>query len=766
MVRRTLAAIAISILLGASAAAAADDAAIVVAGNHRLGADSIKAYFHASENGRLTDADLDAALKAMYRSGEFSKVAIRRDGAAIRVTIDENPVIARLVFEGNRKLSDDKLKQLLQSRKDGPLSKPTVQEDVERLLEAYHRSGRFNAEIRPQTIGQANGRVDLVFEIKEGERVGIRQIVFTGNNAFGARVLKDAIKSGETNVLSFLLDNDLYDADKVEADRAQLLRFYRARGYVDASVRSAITTYDPDQKSFVLNFTIAEGVQYRLRTVTIDSVLRDVNGDGLRGLLRTRDGDIYNADAVESGADAMSKDIAKQGKPFVDVRPQLMQSTDGHVIDVVYRVEQGAPLYVERIEIHGNTTTRDNVIRREIEIGEGDAYNRALIDAAEARLTKLGYFKTVKLTKKPGSSPDRIVLDVAIEEQNTGNFSVSGGYSDRDGWLGEVSISDRNMFGRGEIGKLSVSYGQYSKGFDVGFTEPYIFGQRVSLGVDLFGKQTDSSSYQSYSNTVYGASVTVGTPISDTTALSWIYSIRNQSVTLDPTRGISSIPVQEAAAAGPQWVSTIGSGLTYDTLNSERSPSSGFKVRVNNDLAGLGGDVRFARNTDDLRFYHELPGDIVGVVHAQTGYITPWGGQSLPLLDGFFGGPQLVRGFASNGFGPRDLTPGTTNDNLGGNAFWATSYELQSSIPFVPQSVGLKAAVFADAGSLWGTGASKYSPALSSSLIGNSRSARSSVGVGLVWDSILGPLRLDYAYPLSKTSYDVTQRVHFGYGGF
>jgi outer membrane protein insertion porin family len=765
MVRWTIAAIAICGLLGASVATA-DEPAIAVEGNHRLGVDSIKAYFHAGESGHLSDADLDAALKAMYRSGEFGKVAIHRDGRIVRVTIDENPVIGRIAFEGNRKLSDDKLKPLLLSRKDGPLSRPMVQEDVERLLEAYHHSGRFNAEIAPQTIGQANGRVDLIFEIKEGERVGISQIVFTGNNAFAGRVLKDTIKSGETNFLSSFLDNDLYDPDKVEADLGLLLRFYRAHGYADATLTSAVSTYDPVKKSFVLNFAIVEGAQYRLRTVTIDSTLRGVGGDGLRGLVQPRDGDIYNADTIESAADAMSRDIAKQGKPFVDVQPRLQRSPDSHVIDVVYKVEQGAPLYVERIEIHGNTTTRDNVIRREIEIGEGDAYNRALVETAEARLKKFGYFKTVKLTRKSGSAPDRVVLDVAVEEQNTGNFSVSGGHSDQDGWLGEVSISNSNMFGRGEIGKLSISYGQYSKGFDVGFTEPYILGQRVSLGLDLFGKQTDSSSYQSYNNTVYGASATVGTPISDTTALSWTYSIRNQSVSLDPSRGLSSIPVREAAAAGPQWVSTIGSGLTYDTLNSERSPSSGIKLRVNNDLAGLGGDVRFARNTDDLRYYHELPFDIVGIVHAQSGYITPWGGQSLPLLDGFFGGPQLVRGFASNGFGPRDLTPGTTNDNLGGNAFWATSYELQSPIPFVPQSVGLKAAVFADAGSLWGTGASKYSPALSSALIGNSRAVRSSVGTGLVWDSILGPLRVDYAYPLSKTSYDVTQRVHFGYGGF
>ena len=765
MHRRRVAAVAAAAGLLTGAVAAASETPISVEGNHRLGLDSIQAYFHPTDGG-LTDGDLDAALKAMYRSGEFAKVTIRREAGIVHVKVDENPVIARVVFEGNKKLSDAKLQPFVQSKKDGPLSRALVHDDVERLLDAYHHSGRFSTEITPKTIAQGNGRQELVFEIKEGERTGIREVTFSGNTAYPARTLKDAIKTGESNLLSFLLDNDLYDPDQVEADRDRLQRFYRAHGYADATVKSAVTTYDPDRKSFVLNFSIDEGQQYHVGAVTIDSTLGDIDGSVLRSQSQLREGDSFNADLIDKSADAMSRDLARYGKPFADVKPELVRSADRRAVDVIYRVSKALPLYVERIEIHGNTTTRDNVIRREIEIGEGDPYNRAQVETAETRLKKLGYFKTVKFTRKQGSSPDRVVIDVVVEEQNTGNFWISGGYGDQDGWMGEITVSDKNLLGRGEIGKVSVSYGQYSKGFDVGFTEPYIFGQRVSLGVDLFGKQTDSSSFQSYSSLVYGGSLTIGTPISDTLGAAWTYSLRNQSIALDPTRGVSSIPVQDAAAAGPQWVSMIGYGLTYDTLDSERSPTSGLKIRTSNDFAGLGGDVNFLRNTNDLRYYHELPAGITGIVHAQTGYITPWGGQSLPLIDGFFGGPTLVRGFAPNGFGPRDLTPGTTHDNLGGNAYWATSYELQSPIPFIPQSMGLKAAVFADAGSLWGNGASKYRPSLSSSFVGNSRAVRSSVGAGLVWDSILGPLRVDYAYPISKAPYDVTQRVHFGYGGF
>jgi outer membrane protein insertion porin family len=301
---------------------------------------------------------------------------------------------------------------------------------------------------------------------------------------------------------------------------------------------------------------------------------------------------------------------------------------------------------------------------------------------------------------------------------------------------------------------------------DLAFTDPYAFGQHVSLGFDISDKESVANEYQSFNSTTYGATITAGTPLTDTLALSWRYSIQNQALSLDPSMGVASLPVQEAAAAGAQWVSSVGSGVTYDTLDNERSPTSGMRIDVNNDVAGLGGDVKYMRNTDQFRYYAQFPDDIVGMAKAQTGYITPWGGQSLPLLDNFFGGPSLVRGFAPNGFGPRDLTPGTTMDNIGGNAYWATTYELQAPFPFIPQTIGLKASVFADAGSLWSTGASSYSPALSSSLVGNSSVIRSSVGAGLVWDSILGPIRVDYAYPISKASYDITQRLNFGYGMF
>ena len=518
----------------------------------------------------------------------------------------------------------------------------------------------------------------------------------------------------------------------------------------------------------IVIFKIDEGPQYRFGKVDIDSRLKTVAAAELMQYLRTQSGEVYDADAVDKTVGDLAMQLAKSGEPFANVSVHNERLAGGHLINVVYTIDLGKRLYVERIEIRGNTKTRDEVIRREFDFGEGDAYNRALVDRGERHLKALGYFKTVKIDTKPGSASDRVVLDVAIEEQQTGDFSVAGGYSTTDGWLAQVSIGDKNFLGTGDIAKATAMYGQYARGFDLSFTDPYALGPRVSLGGDLFGKQTFANSNQSYDTLLYGAKLLLGTPLSDQLGMTWNYSIYNQGVSL-PAGNIASLPIQEAAQAGPSWVSSIGNSVVYSTIDDARHPTDGIRVQTNNDFAGLGGATKFARTTEDIRYYHPIAGDVVGMVRTQGGYITPWGGQPLPLIDGFFGGPQLVRGFAPNGFGPRDITPGTTMDNVGGNVYWTSSAELQAPVPLVPADAQLKAALFSDVGSLWANGASSVSSlnTLSpSQQIANSRALRASAGASLIWDSPFGPLRVDYAYPFAKQPYDVTQRLQFTAGGW
>jgi outer membrane protein insertion porin family len=760
------------------AAAQKASADIVVEGNRRVEADTVRSYFHPVPGERLDAAKIDAGLKALYATGLFQDVRIREAGGRLVVTVVEAPVINKVAFEGNKRVKDEQLTAEIQSKPRGPYSRATVHADVERIIDVYRRAGRYGVRVDPKVIELPNNRIDLVFEIKDGARTSVRDINFVGNHAFSARQLRDAIKTTTTNILSFLKSTDVYDPDRVEADRDLLRRFYLKQGYADARVISAVAEFDPAKHGFVITFTVDEGDLYHFGAVDIQSNVRDVDAAALRGRLKTHAGDKYNAEAIEKTTEDLAIEVSKRGYAFAQVHPRPDRDNAARLINLVYVLEEGPRAYIERINIRGNTKTRDWVIRREFDIAEGDAFNKVLLDRAERRLKGLGYFKTVKITNESGSAPDRVVINVDVEDQQTGEFTISGGYSTVEGPLAEVSVVERNLLGTGRVVKASVTYGEYVKAVDVGFVEPYFLGSRASAGVDVFGKQTIANSYQSYGTDTYGASFSVGMPVTENVGTQWRYSLYNQDLTLapylapcspsnPPPCGQASLPVQQAALNGPAWVSTVGNTVAYDSRDNKKNPKSGIYTEIKQDVAGVGGDEKFIRTTGDVRYYHEVAPDIVAMGRVQGGFAAGWDGQQVPLMNSFFGGPQMVRGFAPNGFGPRDLTPGSTMDNVGGTRYFVSTAEVQSPIPTLPSEFGLKLAVFADAGSVWGYGGPVYFPSFGKSIqLADSTFVRSSVGAGLVWDSPLGPLRVDYAFPLTKTSYDVLQPLHFGYGGF
>jgi outer membrane protein insertion porin family len=570
-------------------------------------------------------------------------------------------------------------------------------------------------------------------------------------------------------VLSFLTGGDVYDPDRVAADREQLRQYYRSKGYADASVPQATAEYDPARRGFTLTFSIDEGPLYHFGDISMVCNVPGLDPEKLRHLLLIRTGAVFDGGALDKTTEIAGTEMAKLGFPFAQAVTRTTRDPDTRRIDVALVIEQGPRTYVERIDIHGNTRTRGYVIRREFDIAEGDAYNKALIDRAERHLKNLNYFKTVKISTKPGSVSDRVVLDVEVAEQSTGDFSISGGYSTTDGVLAEVKAGENNFMGTGQVLKSSVTYGQYSQGADLSASDPYFLGSRISAGVDIFAKQTDANSYQSYGSDIYGATVQFGTPLNEQVGVQWRYSISRQDVTLDPTSlaAAPSLPIQQAALAGPAWVSAVGDTISYNTLDNTKNPTSGISSQLKQDLAGLGGDVNFLRTTEDVRYYQALDSDLVGMVRAQGGYITGWGGQQVPLIDSFFGGPTLVRGFAPDGFGPRDLTPGTTMDNVGGSMYWATTAELQSAIPGVPQEYGLRASAFVDAGSVFHYGGPTTFPGSTQSMqLANANIVRSSVGVGLTWGSPFGALTVNYAVPITKAPYDVVQPLGFSAGPF
>jgi len=779
-------------LVATTAAVAQTASSIVVEGSRRVEADTIRSYFKPGPGGRLSPEQEDEALKALLATGLFSDVRISHAGNRLVVTVVENPVINRVAFEGNKKAKDDQLTAEVQSKPRGTLSRPTVQADVQRIIEIYHRSGRFDVSVSPKIIELPNNRVDLVFEITEGQKTGVKDLRFVGNNAFSSGRLKDVIKTSESNFLSFLQTTDIYDPDRVEADRDLLRRFYLKHGYADVRILSAVGEYDPAKKGFIVTFTIDEGGQYRVGTVDIVSNVHAIDPTSLRTQLKLGPGSVYNADLVEKSVEAITITAAKNGYAFANVRPRGDRNFETKTINLVFAVEEGARAYIERINIRGNTRTRDYVIRREFDLAEGDAYNRALIDRGERRLKNLNYFKTVKITNEPGSAPDRVVVNVDVEEQPTGEFSVSGGYSTADGLIGELSVADRNLMGRGQYAKAAFTYGQRVRGVDLSFVEPFFLGYRMGAGIDLFARQNLASNYVSYDSQVIGTNLRLGFALTEEIAFQPRYSFYQQKITLpsqydncqfssltpgnggpgvSPTReaagldtfvnvpfgcyadGEASLAVRKELAAGPVNVSLLGYTLNYNTLDNNRSPTSGLFAELKQDFAGVGGDVNFIRTSIETRKYYEVFSDVISVLKLQAGHIQPWGNQGLRMLDEFQMGPNLVRGFQPAGIGPRDLTPGTTNDALGGSIYWGASVEAQTPLYFLPKDIGIKVAAFADAGSLWSyKGPTFWSVTGETLLVGldSASMIRSSIGAGLIWDSPLGPLRFDLAYPITK----------------
>jgi outer membrane protein insertion porin family len=733
---------------------------IVVEGNRRVESDTIRSYFRPGPGGRLGPQEVDEGLKALYATGLFSDVHTGHSGGRLVVSVVENPVLNRVAFEGNKKAKDEQLKAEVQSKPRGTLSKPTVQADVQRIIEIYHRSGRFDVSVVPKIITLPNNRVDLVFEIKEGEKTGVKEIVFKGARAYSHGRLKDVIKTSVSNWLSFLQTGDIYDPDRVEADRDLLRRFYLNHGYADVRIVSAVGEYDPAKKGFVVTFTIDEGSQYRVGAIDVISNVKAIEPSTLRGKIKFSTGSVYSASLLEKSVEAMTIEAAKRGYAFATVRPRGDRNFEKKIINLAFVVEEGARAYIERINVRGNIRTRDYVIRREFDIGEGDAYNRALIDRAERRLKNLNYFKTVRITNEPGSAPDRVVINVNVEEMATGEFSIGGGYSTSDGFIAEASIADRNLMGRGQFAKASVSYGQNARGFELSFVEPYLLGYRMSGGIDLFAKQNLATSYVSYDSKTIGTNLRLGFALTEELSLQPHYSIYRQEIALDSkyncypasdTCQPASLAVRKELAAGPVVVSMVGYSMSYNTLDNNKAPTSGLLATLKQDIAGVGGDVNFVRSSGEIRNYYEVLPDVVGVVKLQGGNVMGWGGEDLRMLDHFQMGPNLVRGFAPAGIGPRDLSSGSTNDALGGTLYWGAGVEFQTPLYFLPKSIGIKLATFADAGSLWDyQGPTTYGSQTLEVGLGDASMIRSSVGVGLIWDSPLGPLRFDLAYPLKK----------------
>lgn len=809
----------IAVLVPVLLAAPARAATIEVVGNERVDSETIRSYFAGTD-----PAAINKGVKDLYATGLFSDVHVSRAGGGVIIHVAENNVINRVFFEGNSKVKNEQLQGEIQSKSRGPYSKTIVDADVQRILDIYRRAGQAAATVTSRTVSLPNGRVDVVFHIEEGDKTGVKSIVFVGNHVYSSAKLRDLMESTEMNWFSWFKSSDVYDPDKIASDLELIRRFYLKNGYADFRVIGSDARYDPAQKGYVITITVEEGVQYTVAGVDIESHIPAIDAASLRSYLRFSKGEIYNGDLVQKTSEGLTKEVMQRGYAFSQVHPRGDRDPATRTVKVVFVIDQGPRVYVERIDIRGNTRTRDYVIRREFDISEGDAYNKVMVDRAERRLNGLGFFKKVKITTEQGSSPDRVIIVVNVEDQSTGSFSVSGGYSTMDGIIGEVSVQETNFLGRGQFVRLAISGGQYSKGVTFSFTEPYFLDHRLAAGFDVYAKDSSTSPYMYYDNFTYGGTLRFGLPVTDEITFAPRYSGYASTISIPnnskypyndcpgtgfPIPGVTpgyngtaasstnnclgngeaSLALKQAQ--GTTITSMPGFTLTYNSLDNNKNPSSGIHSDLREDFAGAGGDEHYLRSTADFRYYHSIwdQFDIVGLVHLQGGYLQALGNNGLRIVDNFMLGPTLVRGFAPAGIGPRDVSAGINPDGnpLGGTKYWGASLETQFPIWGIPKDIGLKGAIFADAGALWGyhgqtnfagpglttcysctitayNVAPNYTQGNTITVGADTMDVRTSVGGSVIWASPLGPIRFDFAKALTKNAWDQTQFFQFSGG--
>lgn len=769
---------------------------VVVQGANRVDPETVRSYVGTGSG------SAEEARRNLLSTGLFSDVNVAYTASKKTVvTVREGPSINRVVFEGNSKVTRETLEPEVQTKPRNPFNQATVDADVQRILEIYRRSGRGLAQVQARTVDLPNGRVDVVFTITEGSKTGVKEINFVGNQAFSSSRLRDLMTTTEMNLLSFLKSSDVYDPDRIASDEELIRRYYLKNGYADFQITSTDARFDAAQGGYIITIGVNEGPQYRVGEVRVDTRV-DVDPNVVRSRISTATGEVYNAEAVERSLTNVTTEVARRGQPFAQVRPVGQRDPATRTISIGYVVEEGPRVYIERINVRGNTRTRDYVIRRELDLGEGDPYNKVLVDRAERRLNNLGYFKKVRISNEPGSAADRVVMNIDVEDQATGAFSVAGGYSTADGFIGEVSVSESNFLGRGQFVRVAGTAGERSQGIDFSFTEPYFLGYRLAAGFDLFSKFSDQTQYARYENRVTGGQIRLGLPVTEEATVTLRYSLFQQELKIPNTtkkpyndctapisgytglnpdgtpnriscegNGEASVAIKESV--GKTVTSLAGLTLSYNTLDSVQNPRNGFYAELKPDVAGLGGDSKYFRATGEARYYKEIIEDIVGIARVQGGHVEAFGNRDLRIVDHFFLGPSLVRGFAPSGIGPRDVSTSDNRANaLGGTSYFGASAEVQFPIYGLPRDLGLKGAVFADAGTLYDYKGSRAFDVNKNGQfdctnqnvqpecvnVRDKNIIRSSVGASILWSSPLGPIRFDYAVALNKDKgeYDPT----------
>jgi len=690
----------------------------------------------------------DRSLKSLFNTGLFADVTLSRDGDDLLINVLENPVINLIAFEGNSDTGTDTLKSEITLRPRVIYTRTKVLKDVKRILSIYRSTGRFAATVEPKVIQLPQNRVNLVFEINEGDLTRIQSIRFVGNRTFSDGELRSIIRTQETAWWRFLSSDDKYDPDRLTFDRELLRRFYLSDGFADFAILSAVAELTPNRKDFFLTFTIEEGRRYRFGNINIEANLRDLNTDDISDELRIEKDDWYNINAIDKTISKLTDKVSQLGHAFIDIRPRITRDRNKKTIDVTFEVNEGPRVFVERIEIIGNVRTQDKVIRREFQLIEGDAFNSSKLRRSRQRIQNLGFFESINVERMQGSAKDKAIVKVDVQEQSTGQLTFGAGFSSSAGIMGDIGISEKNFLGQGQEVALKLRIASLASEIDLSFTEPYFLDREIRAGFDVFHMTRDLQDTSSYNTKNTGFGLRAGYKITDFLRQDWGYNLRFEK--LEDISSSASSSIKNANAN--QSTSQIAHTITYDERDRIMTPTEGHIIRLNTQVAGLGGTTKHIRNVFKAAKYYPISEKWVASITGKAGYIVGLG-QDIHVLKRFNLGPDTVRGFEPRGIGPRDKT---TKDSLGGE--WMYGGSLQLNFPLgLPESFPIGGRAFADIASI-----GKVEP--SNSTVLDESSPRAGIGLGLTYTSPFGPLGIDAAIPILKEDHDKTENLHFNFG--
>ncbi len=733
-------------------------------GNQRIEVGTIRSYMLVRAGDPFDQDRVDRSLKVLYATGLFQDVHLTREGDVLTVHVVENPIVNRVAFEGNHKLNDDQLKTETQLRARAVFTAAMADTDRRHILDLYARRGYFNASVEPRLIRLDQNRVDVVFQIDDGQVTLVSRINIVGNKNFSQSRLTDVIDSREQRWWRFLSSSDQYDPERLNYDKELLRRFYLKSGYADFEVRDARAELSPDRTSFFVTYTIAEGERYKVGKVVVNSQLRNLTGEDLRDVLPMAEGDWYNGDAVGKTADALEDAVRTRGYAFVEVKPRINRNIQTHVVDISYDVGEGPRVFIERIDINGNQRTMDKVIRRELRVAEGDAFNAEAVRRSRTRLTDLGYFNNVDIVNAPGSAPDKAALTVNIAEKATGELSFGGGYSTDAGALIDVGLAERNLIGTGINASINGVLAQKRSSVTVSVTDPYFLDRNLVAGADVFLIQTNYLGTEVYDERRVGFALRTGYEFTEHLRQVWSYSLVSRTVF--NVLGTASPFISNQV--GQTTLSQVGQVLTFDYRDSRLYPHRGFVVEAGVDFAGLGGDAKFLRGNLNGAYYVPLDrftgnSDWSVKIAGTVGSLYTIGGKDL-IIDRFFLGGDNLRGFQTGGAGPHDVVSG---DPLGGRFIWTQTTELQFPLP-VSADLGLSGRAFIDIGALTNANFKNFGNCVeangSACRINQSAAPRIGAGVGISWKTQFGLINIDLAPFVVRQPGDQTQIFRFGFG--